>query len=322
MRGKVWVVPVFAALLGVAACDAPTDPARPALDAEAELVSVAYERGLSCSPIKGVYTIRIGDMLYDIGCPLQCWLPEGIVTLVREMRDDGSLRILGGAVPMVYVAGVKVPVFLQNARPVPQCMNGRDDDGDGLTDYPADPGCTCAEDEDEYNEAVPQCSNGIDDDGDELVDYPEDPGCVSPVDDNEFDVPPIDIKIAPLLTSPVFIRGTVPTLGLKEWFVSCPIRGTLVTQDARTWTPLGVMFDMKYVRWLPGEGWVMGQQQGMDHGNRPDIAGNILTASGWMHKSKVANHEVKYTMKMLVRGSDGEELWVWANGGAEIFCGL
>jgi len=40
-----------------------------------------------------------------------------------------------------------------------------------------------------YN--APQCSDGIDNDGDGLIDYPADPGCSSPDDDDETDVPPI-----------------------------------------------------------------------------------------------------------------------------------
>jgi hypothetical protein len=35
------------------------------------------------------------------------------------------------------------------------CSNGQDDDGDGLTDYPSDPGCTSATDNNEYNIVTP-----------------------------------------------------------------------------------------------------------------------------------------------------------------------
>ena len=76
------------------------------------------------------------------------------------------------------------------------CSNGRDDDSDGLVDYPADPGCSSASDNDEYNAHAPPpppappttyaCSNGIDDDFDGKVDYPADPGCSSPTDTDEF----------------------------------------------------------------------------------------------------------------------------------------
>ena len=58
----------------------------------------------------------------------------------------------------------------------PDCSNGLDDDGDGLTDYPSDRGCVDAFDSNERGAAV-ECDNGIDDDADTLIDYPSDPGC-------------------------------------------------------------------------------------------------------------------------------------------------
>lgn len=48
-----------------------------------------------------------------------------------------------------------------------QCANGIDDDGDGLADFPADPGCASATGTTE----VGQCQNGRDDDGDGRVDH-------------------------------------------------------------------------------------------------------------------------------------------------------
>ncbi|MCA9537887.1 MAG: hypothetical protein KC620_03300, partial [Myxococcales bacterium] len=66
------------------------------------------------------------------------------------------------------------------------CDNGRDDDGDGRVDFPADPGCASAADEDETDPPVPpQCANGVDDDEDGLVDFPNDPRCGSAADDSE-----------------------------------------------------------------------------------------------------------------------------------------
>jgi MYXO-CTERM domain-containing protein len=37
--------------------------------------------------------------------------------------------------------------------------------------------------------ALPQCEDGIDNDGDGLIDYPADPGCTSPTDDSELNGP-------------------------------------------------------------------------------------------------------------------------------------
>ncbi len=68
------------------------------------------------------------------------------------------------------------------------CQDRRDNDNDGLTDWPLDPGCTGPTDSDEYNAPLTQCSDGIDNDGDWRVDL-LDPGCSGPNDTNEGDDP-------------------------------------------------------------------------------------------------------------------------------------
>ena len=69
--------------------------------------------------------------------------------------------------------------------PRPACANGLDDDGDGAIDYPQDPGCTDAADEDEADPGVAACADGADNDDDGRTDHPEDPGCASPGDPSE-----------------------------------------------------------------------------------------------------------------------------------------
>ncbi len=67
-----------------------------------------------------------------------------------------------------------------------QCADGMDNDGDGIVDYPFEPGCSSADDNDETDPATPAaCSNTLDDDGDSLVDYPADYGCVAAGSDSE-----------------------------------------------------------------------------------------------------------------------------------------
>jgi probable HAF family extracellular repeat protein len=63
----------------------------------------------------------------------------------------------------------------------PDCANGVDDDGDGVIDFGADPGCVSADDEGEH-EAALTCDNGQDDDADGIVDYPADTSCASRID--------------------------------------------------------------------------------------------------------------------------------------------
>ena len=70
----------------------------------------------------------------------------------------------------------------------PACANGIDDDDDGAIDFPFDIGCVMAGDVDEGDpEEVPACANGADDDGDGEVDFPFDPGCQGAGDDQERD---------------------------------------------------------------------------------------------------------------------------------------
>jgi hypothetical protein len=64
-----------------------------------------------------------------------------------------------------------------------QCSDGIDNDGDGSTDYPNDPGCRSVADDAESPN--PQCSDGTDNDADGWTDYPDDAACASLSDDNE-----------------------------------------------------------------------------------------------------------------------------------------
>lgn len=72
----------------------------------------------------------------------------------------------------------------------PACADGLDNDGDGDIDFPDDVGCTAASDTDETDPATPPaCADGVDNDADTLVDFPADPGCVAASDDDETDPP-------------------------------------------------------------------------------------------------------------------------------------
>jgi len=68
-----------------------------------------------------------------------------------------------------------------------QCGDGKDNDGDGMTDFPDDTGCTSTSDDSEDSPAEPQCKDGRDNDGDGKVDFPNDPGCFAPQQDDEID---------------------------------------------------------------------------------------------------------------------------------------
>jgi hypothetical protein len=74
------------------------------------------------------------------------------------------------------------------------CEDGVDNDGDGRTDHPADPGCSSLTDPDETD--LPACLDLRDNDGDRKVDWPLDPGCSSPLDRDETD-PARAINLSP-----------------------------------------------------------------------------------------------------------------------------
>ena len=66
------------------------------------------------------------------------------------------------------------------------CSDGIDNDGDAFSDYPNDPGCDSAQDDNEgFDGPPPQCFDGIDNDGDGRVDYPQDPDCTFAGDNDE-----------------------------------------------------------------------------------------------------------------------------------------
>ena len=70
-----------------------------------------------------------------------------------------------------------------------QCQDGLDNNGDGRTDYPSDPGCDTTSDNTEATvcpgAACPACSDGLDNDGDGDTDYPADGGCGAAADGAE-----------------------------------------------------------------------------------------------------------------------------------------
>jgi hypothetical protein len=70
-----------------------------------------------------------------------------------------------------------------NGGPIP-CADGLDNEGDGLVDFPADSGCSAADDFSETGTAA--CDDGGDNDNDGLIDYPADPVCASQASSTEY----------------------------------------------------------------------------------------------------------------------------------------
>lgn len=78
-----------------------------------------------------------------------------------------------------------VPEPVKVVAPAPSCSDGVDNDFDGLVDFPNDPGCESADDQDETD--PPQCRDGRDNDADGRVDYPDDKDCSDDEDNDESD---------------------------------------------------------------------------------------------------------------------------------------
>ena len=89
----------------------------------------------------------------------------------------------------IVISLVALAVFVYAAPK--KCMNGVDDDNDGLADWPTDPGCSSKTDNTETSSAL-VCDNGVDEtnDADTLADFRlsgGDAGCTSATDNNERD---------------------------------------------------------------------------------------------------------------------------------------
>ncbi len=146
--------------------------------------------------------------------------------MLRQVRDAEVVDMVVDAAPDAAIDAA-VDMFLGDMGPRTACNDGLDNDRDGRVDFPDDPDCTDALDDDEAapvaqpqcsdgldndNDGQPDladsdctgpldvsesgqnpttiCSNGTDDDGDELTDFPFDPGCIAAGHNSEADPSP------------------------------------------------------------------------------------------------------------------------------------
>ena len=126
-----------------------------------------------------------------------CNAPEREVSCAREPIDGVAENLLtlvdppiGPLYVMVDGASGRGGTFQLTVEviPIEACQNERDDDDDGLIDFPYDPGCEGFLDESEEDPAVtPLCADSIDNDEDGLTDFPLDIGCRAAIDDDELD---------------------------------------------------------------------------------------------------------------------------------------
>jgi hypothetical protein len=143
-----------------------------------------------------------GDVALQVGILSSEMDAEGIVfastagelvTVVHNTGDvfelaPGELRTTDSRLtihPYVSLSDARQVLFAQMGTGLylaelhTDCVDGIDNDGDGVSDYapgPGDPGCESAADPSEHARRW-VCDDGIDQDGDGLADHPADPGC-------------------------------------------------------------------------------------------------------------------------------------------------
>jgi len=124
---------------------------------------------------------------------------SGTWTVNEIVWDDGTPATFGEMYPgleIMATADAPAGQGLESDKSLvcfvsttPVCSDGIDNDGDGLTDFPADPGCSSPLDGTEEDPVTPQCSDGIDNDTDGDTDWPADLSCSSPWDNDETGPP-------------------------------------------------------------------------------------------------------------------------------------
>ncbi|HEV2057835.1 MAG TPA: hypothetical protein VGR11_00675, partial [Solirubrobacteraceae bacterium] len=77
--------------------------------------------------------------------------------------------------------------------------------------------------------AAPECSDGLDNDGDGRIDFPLDPGCAGASDNNEVDPPPV-VGSSSSQTLPQL--SPFPVVRLRGRIFSSSVRVTLLTVQA------------------------------------------------------------------------------------------
>jgi hypothetical protein len=166
--------------------------------------------------------------------------------------DDGGLLRLGIG---TYYANGPLPLV---DRPPAACADGLDNDGDTLTDYPADPGCASAADNNETDPAPAPtaCTDGIDNDNDGLTDYPADPGCSAATDNDESNPPVLtDLPATVTLSSDwgsgycADVAVTNGTAAPVEWKTSFTIQGTITSLWNGIYTQTGDRVDASGADW-------------------------------------------------------------------------
>jgi hypothetical protein len=124
----------------------------------------------------------------------------------------------------------------------PPCNDGADSDGDGLNDYPFDPGCTGPNDTTETDTCpsgagCPACANDLDDDGDTLIDYPNDPNCVAASTNTEDGC---SLETDPLLTITTPATTGTTTGFTNDFLPTCQSNSSVPDRGLRLTVPVAL----------------------------------------------------------------------------------
>lgn len=158
----------------------------------------------------------------------QALTPVGNSAALSIGEFGGSSDRLDGTIDEVRIFNVArtqaqiqadLATALTAAPPTPACLDGADNDSDGLIDL-ADPGCLDSADTDEFNAPPPvACNDGIDNDSDGLIDL-ADPGCTAATDTDEFNdplPPPPSLSVEKTVSRCSFVLSAPPPDALGGW---------------------------------------------------------------------------------------------------------
>lgn len=105
---------------------------------------------------------------------------------------------------------------------IAECRNELDDDFNGLTDFPFDPGCDDPFDRTERPLLEPStCSDEVDNDNDGLTDFPNDLGCLYAGDMDESDICGQGVSMSFFPTGIGSVIGNTATGGSNRFYGSC-----------------------------------------------------------------------------------------------------
>ncbi|MCX5741327.1 MAG: hypothetical protein NT062_02380, partial [Proteobacteria bacterium] len=163
--------------------------------------TVLYIRGAACTMASSELTCNNDLNVSNTNSTVTASLTPGIYYLIVDSQDSSSSGTYDLSVQFFVGEGIpcasgddcgpglvcRVPLgdtVKKCSKHV--CSDNVDDDGDGKNDFPMDPGCLDALDDDETDTCAsgpgpgcPECGDGVDNDGDTLTDYPLDLQCQS-----------------------------------------------------------------------------------------------------------------------------------------------